>query len=84
MRIGLLAPEVARYIRPQEYVSARYQEALTEVPRLLGEDPYAARLREISYLSITWFMPVLLDRKDRTSMAFLASKCGYRTATTGW
>ncbi|WP_334110195.1 asparagine synthase (glutamine-hydrolyzing) [Thermodesulfitimonas autotrophica] len=70
VKVGLLSPEVARYIRPQEYISARYQEALAEVPRLSGEDPYAARLREISYLSITRFMPVLLDRKDRMSMAF--------------
>ncbi|RPF49769.1 asparagine synthase (glutamine-hydrolysing) [Thermodesulfitimonas autotrophica] len=70
LRVGLLSPEVARYIRPQEYISARYQEALAEVPRLPGEDPNAARRREISYLSITRFMPVLLDRKDRMSMAF--------------
>ena len=69
MRVNLLSPEVVRYIRPREYVLARYQEALAEVPRLPGENLWAARLREISYLSITRFMPVLLDRKDRMSMA---------------
>ena len=48
----------------------RYQEALTEVPRLAGEKADAARIREIFYLSLTRWMPTLLDRKDRMSMAF--------------
>ncbi|MCL5677591.1 MAG: asparagine synthase (glutamine-hydrolyzing), partial [Firmicutes bacterium] len=68
-RSSLLSAEVAAWIRPEEYVAERYREALAEVPRLLGEGAGEARIREMSYLTITRFMPTLLDRKDRTSMA---------------
>lgn len=68
-RIKYLAPEVIEHIHPQEYVNARYQEALNELPPLPGESPEDARTREIFYLSITRFMPTLLDRKDRMTMA---------------
>lgn len=68
-RARLLSPELAALIRPEEYMSERYHEALSEVSRLPGEDPRQARIREISYLSLTRFMPTLLDRKDRMSMA---------------
>lgn len=68
-RIKYLSPEVVEHIRPQEYLNDRYQEALNEIPRLPGESPEDARTREIFYLSITRFMPTLLDRKDRMTMA---------------
>ncbi|OAT79976.1 asparagine synthase (glutamine-hydrolyzing) [Desulfotomaculum copahuensis] len=68
-RARLLAPELRDYIRPEEYVAGRYQEALAEVPRLPGEDPLEAHMRELIYLNMTRFMPILLDRKDRMSMA---------------
>ncbi len=70
MRLEWLTPEVKEAIRPLDYVKERYQQALSEVPRLPGEEPYAARMREIFYLSLTRWMPTLLDRKDRMSMAF--------------
>ncbi|MCL6558690.1 MAG: asparagine synthase C-terminal domain-containing protein, partial [Firmicutes bacterium] len=60
---------ILNFIKPEEYVSRRYQETLDEVPRLPGEDPLEARRREIFYLNIYWFMANLLDRKDRMSMA---------------
>lgn len=69
-RIALLAPELVQYMRPLEYATGRCREALAEVPRLAGEDPFAARLREIAYLSLTRFLPVLLERKDCMSMAW--------------
>lgn len=65
-----LAPWVQEKIQPAEYVAERYSQALSEVPRLSGEEVTAARMREIFYLSLTRFMPTLLDRKDRMSMAF--------------
>ena len=68
-RVKILSPEVRDLTHPEEYVSKRYQEALAEVPVLPGESAKDARIREISYLSITRFLPTLLDRKDRTSMA---------------
>lgn len=68
-RLRLLAPDVVSTLRPAEYVAERYREALAEVPRLPGEDPAGARMRELSYLNLTRWMPTLLDRKDRMSMA---------------
>jgi asparagine synthase (glutamine-hydrolysing) len=67
-RAALLAPELRARIRPRDYVQARYRQALGEVPRLPGEPPAAARMRELLYLCLTRFMPTLLDRKDRMSM----------------
>jgi asparagine synthase (glutamine-hydrolysing) len=69
LRLDWLSEDVMRKIRPLEYVAERYHDTLNEVPRLPGEDKDAARIREISYLSQTRFMPTLLDRKDRMSMA---------------
>jgi len=70
MRTEWLSPELKEKIQPYEYMEQRYQEALAEVPHLPGEDALAARMREIFYLSLTRWMPTLLDRKDRMSMAF--------------
>lgn len=68
LRISLLKPEIAETIKAEQYVDDRYQSAVNEVPLLLGEDAAAARMRVMSYLNITRFMPTLLDRKDRMSM----------------
>lgn len=68
-RIGFLSPEVIQKIRPSEYVADRYREALSEVSRLPGEDPEEARIREIFHLNLTRWMPTLVDRLDRMSMA---------------
>lgn len=54
------------------YVDAQYRAALAEVPQLTGApaaDPHERRMREICYLYLTRFLPNLLDRKDRMSMA---------------
>ncbi|KUK82539.1 MAG: Asparagine synthetase [Pelotomaculum thermopropionicum] len=68
-RAKLLSPELAARIRPENYVTEQYREALAEVPRLAGEAPLDARMREMFYLNLTRFMQMLLDRKDRMSMA---------------
>lgn len=68
-RIRVLAPELIDYLKPEQYVQDRYDEALAEVPHLAGESPESARIREIAYLSITRFLPTLLERKDRMTMA---------------
>jgi asparagine synthase (glutamine-hydrolysing) len=54
------------------YLDAQYRAALAEVPPLTGpaaDDPHERRMREICYLYLTRFLPNLLDRKDRMSMA---------------
>ena len=68
-RFRVLSPDLVRALRPEEYVENKYRQALSEVPCLAGETGLDARLREMSYLNITRFMPTLLDRKDRMSMA---------------
>lgn len=68
-RLRLLKPEVRAELGAAAYIEARYRQALFEVPRLEGEDARAARLRELCYLNLTRFMPTLLERKDRMSMA---------------
>jgi asparagine synthase (glutamine-hydrolysing) len=55
-------------VRPLEYISKRYHEALDEVPALDGETPRAARVREMFYLNLTRWLVMLLDQKDRLSM----------------
>jgi asparagine synthase (glutamine-hydrolysing) len=53
----------------ETYKRQRYTEAVTEVARVDGEDDFTHRMRVMSYLHLTRFMRMLLDRKDRMSMA---------------
>ncbi|WP_043264402.1 asparagine synthase (glutamine-hydrolyzing) [Streptomyces sp. CT34] len=69
MLSGLLDPGLIAELDIEGYRAQRYSEALAEVPVLPGEDAMERRIREVSYLSITRFVPFLLDRKDRMSMA---------------
>ncbi|KGP76697.1 asparagine synthase [Desulfosporosinus sp. Tol-M] len=68
-RFRLYSPELLELIKPEKYLAERFQEALAEVPRLAGEAPDDAKMREMFYLNLTRWMPTLLDRKDRMSMA---------------
>ncbi|AEW95014.1 MULTISPECIES: asparagine synthase (glutamine-hydrolyzing) [Streptomycetaceae] len=52
-----------------DYRQQRYRDALTEVPYRDGDTGLERRMREICYLHLTRFVQVLLDRKDRASMA---------------
>lgn len=69
VRTGLLIPEIADALDLPEYVNRRYEESIAAVPVLEGESAQEKRRREISYLNIYWFMALLLERKDRSSMA---------------
>jgi asparagine synthase (glutamine-hydrolysing) len=68
-RVKYYSTELLELIKPGEYVAQRYQEALEEVPRFKGDQPFDDAMREMFYLNLTRWMPVLLDRKDRMSMA---------------
>jgi asparagine synthase (glutamine-hydrolysing) len=65
----LLRPDVRARVRLGEYAADRYSQAVAEVPRLAGESPGDRRIREVLYLGLTRWLPFLLDRKDRLSMA---------------
>lgn len=83
-----LSPEVMETAQPFEYIARRYQEALAEVPWLEGEDSREAKLREFSYMILTRFLPLMLDRKDRSSMAVglevRVPFCDYRLVEYVW
>ncbi|MEY9930251.1 asparagine synthase (glutamine-hydrolyzing) [Catenulispora sp. GP43] len=64
-----LEPELAAKLDLATYRADRYSDAMAEMPRLAGEDGLEKRMREISYLHLTRFVNILLDRKDRLSMA---------------
>ncbi|GLY70629.1 asparagine synthase (glutamine-hydrolyzing) [Amycolatopsis taiwanensis] len=51
------------------YVQDSYRTAVGEVRRLDGESEFEWQMRKISYLHLTRFVRILLDRKDRASMA---------------
>jgi len=64
-----LSADLLQTVRPAEQISREYARAIAEVPTLAGEDATEARRREMFYLNITHFLPLLLERKDRMSMA---------------
>jgi asparagine synthase (glutamine-hydrolysing) len=68
-RAKWLSAELRDIVNPETYVKERYHQALGEVPHLAGENQQQRKMREMSYLNISRFMPTLLDRKDRMSMA---------------
>jgi asparagine synthase (glutamine-hydrolysing) len=69
---GLWDPGLAKQLDLPGYLEAHYRAALSEAPALTGPsatDPHERRMRQICYLYLTRFLPLLLDRKDRMSMA---------------
>lgn len=68
-RSQIISPELKELINPTAYVAERFEEARIEVPHLQGESEDLKAVRQMSYMNITRFMPTLLDRKDRMSMA---------------
>ncbi len=88
LRKSIMSPELGACIRPDEYVSMRYRESVGRVPRLPGEDPVEAKRREMFYLNMQWFMAMLLERKDRMSMAtgleVRVPFCDHRLAEYVW
>ena len=64
----LLNPAIATGIHLEDYVNARYQESLAKVKMLDTDSSETAEKRNISYLTLNWFMQTLLDRSDRMAM----------------
>ena len=88
MRLNWLSPAVKSSLNLLEYAQSRYSDAVAQVPKLEGEEKVSARMREIFYLSLTRWMPTLLDRKDRMSMAFglevRVPYCDHRIVEYAW
>ena len=51
------------------YAGDRYADALAEAPRLDGDSKLDRRMRELTYLHMTRYVRVTLDRKDRMGAA---------------
>ncbi|MEW9051386.1 MAG: asparagine synthase (glutamine-hydrolyzing) [Neobacillus sp.] len=67
-RNQLLKPSWQTKLKLHEYVIDKYNEAISETPRLEGESLEETKRRELFYINMTHFMTTLLDRKDRMSM----------------
>jgi asparagine synthase (glutamine-hydrolysing) len=65
----VLVPDLARLLDLPAYVNDAYATAVAKIQRLDGESGFEWQMRKICYLHLTRFVRVLLDRKDRMSMA---------------
>jgi asparagine synthase (glutamine-hydrolysing) len=66
---SILTEPVGKLLDLDGYTRDSYATAVAGVQRLDGESDFEFRMRTISYLHLTRFVRVLLDRKDRASMA---------------
>ncbi|AUI60300.1 asparagine synthase (glutamine-hydrolyzing) [Amycolatopsis sp. BJA-103] len=66
---ALLREDVAAALDVATHRENHYRQALAEVPVLPGETGIQRRMREVFHLHLTRWLPDLLDRKDRLSMA---------------
>lgn len=65
----VLRPGLLDALDLEGYVADSYRTAVSGVQRLDGEDDFEFRMRRICNLHLTRFVRILLDRKDRASMA---------------
>ena len=87
-RQTLLHPSIAKKVDLKEYIDYRYNESLEQVEILDSDSLETAEKRKISYLTLNWFMPTLLDRSDRMAMyndfEIRVPFCDYRLAQYVW
>ncbi|MFD4658710.1 asparagine synthase (glutamine-hydrolyzing) [Kitasatospora sp. NPDC058444] len=67
--IEVFTPELRAALDLPEYIRQGYADAVARAPRLAGESGLDARMRTQMHLHLTRYMRILLDRKDRLSMA---------------
>lgn len=87
-RQQLLNCDIAKKVDLKEYIDYRYQESLANVDILDVDSKETAQKRQITYLTINWFMQTLLDRSDRMSMynglELRVPFCDYRLIAYLW
>ena len=69
MLTGLLDRDLTARIDLDAAAREHYRDAIAEVPVLAGEAPPDRRIREITYLNLTRYLRIILDRKDRMGMS---------------
>jgi asparagine synthase (glutamine-hydrolysing) len=66
---SILTDQIRSKIRLHEYVHDRFTEAVAELPTERNETAQSRRMRILSHLDLSRFLPGQLERKDRMSMA---------------
>jgi asparagine synthase (glutamine-hydrolysing) len=66
---GILAPDLNARLDLPRYIQNAYDTSVAGIQRLDGESDFEWRMRKVCYLHLTHFVRILLDRKDRASMA---------------
>lgn len=66
---SLLDPGLLKSLDLPGYRGDRYREACAEVAHVDGADPHERRMRELSHLTLTRLLPLLLERAERMSSA---------------
>lgn len=67
-RQQLLRKELRNKLDLAGYAKEQYEATIQDTPLLAGETDEQIQRRQMFYLNMHWFMPTLLDRKDRMSM----------------
>ncbi len=67
--LATLEPDLIERLRLREYLNDEYTSALSGLDIDQALAPEERRHREVLYLGLTYFLPMLLDRSDRLSMA---------------
>ncbi|MFH8610279.1 asparagine synthase (glutamine-hydrolyzing) [Streptomyces sp. NPDC018029] len=68
-RFALLNRDLRAKLELEDFIADQYAVSRKEVEQLPGDDDHERRMRRISHQHLTRFLPMLLDRKDRASMA---------------
>ncbi|WP_158891140.1 asparagine synthase (glutamine-hydrolyzing) [Amycolatopsis anabasis] len=64
-----LTPEMSALLDLPAFNRTNYEQAMAQAPVLEGESAEQRRMREVDYLNLTRHLGLLLDRKDRMTMA---------------
>ena len=67
--VAILDPALSRLMDVPGYIRDAYDTSVAAIQRLDGESDLEWTMRKICYLHLTHFVRILLDRKDRASMA---------------
>lgn len=67
--LDLMDPILVKQLDMKSYQYDIYKNAISQVPPISSNDKIEKRMREICYLHLTHWMPILLDRRDRISRA---------------
>lgn len=65
-RSNLLKKELQDKLQLKEFVKKQYINIINEVPKCSNEEE--AKIKNLFYVNMTYFMPTLLERKDRMTM----------------